>query len=70
MWTSCANQGRGGDTKTLLLYNNAALRNIFCHMNNIAKCLPKHIFNHVAQQKAPMVLWVDKYCTSKVDINN
>ena len=59
---------REGDKQTIILFGNAAKTNIFGRIKNNVKGPAKCIYNRIIQRKLAIVIWVDEFRTSKLDI--
>ena len=57
-----------GSRQTIILFGNAAKANIFGWIKNNVKGPAKRIYNRIIQCKLAIVIWVDKFQTSKLDI--
>ena len=61
-------QPRPGDSKTILLYGNAASTNSFGKIKSNVKGPAKKLFDQAVRRKAAVTVWVDEFRTSKLDI--
>lgn len=60
---------RAGDTKTLLLFGNAASTNSFGKIKSNVKGPAKKVFDQAVRRKAAVTVWVDEFRTSRLDVS-
>jgi hypothetical protein len=62
-------QPREGDAKTVLVYGNAAKKDLFGRIKNNVKGPAKKIFTRAVQRKAAVCIWADEFRTSKLGVD-